>query len=93
MYEIGRAPENRNHPDHALAQILANGFWAILPFLDRQLLVEILKWGRKTSNTALADLSLSSLDTDEFRAKLGRIACGYDGGQLYSKSTSDDLTE
>jgi FkbM family methyltransferase len=91
MYEIGRAPENRNHPDHALAQILANGFWANLPFFDRPLLVEILKRGRKTSNTALADLCLSSLDTDEFRAQLGRIACGYDGGQLYSENSAHDL--
>jgi FkbM family methyltransferase len=93
MYEIGRAPENRNHPDHALAQILADGFWAILPFLDRPLLAEILKRGRKTSNTALADLCLSSLDTDEFRARLGRIACGYDGGQLYPENSSHDLKE
>jgi FkbM family methyltransferase len=93
MYEIGRAPENRNHPDHALAQILADGFWAILPFLDRPLLVEILKRGRKTSNTALADLCLSSLDTDVFRAQLGRIACGYDGGQLSPENSSHDLKE
>lgn len=31
MYEIGRAPENELHPDHALAQELARGFWATLP--------------------------------------------------------------
>ena len=71
--------KSKSPGDHALAQILANGFWANLPFLDRSLLVEILKRGRKTSNTALADLCSSSLDTDEFRAQLGRIACGYDG--------------
>ena len=32
MYEIGRAPENANHPDHALALELARGFWASLPY-------------------------------------------------------------
>jgi FkbM family methyltransferase len=27
MYEIGRAPENASHPEHALAGILYKGFW------------------------------------------------------------------
>jgi FkbM family methyltransferase len=93
MYEIGRAPENKNHPEHALAQILANGFWAILPYLDRQLLVEILNRGRRTSSAPVADLALRSLDTEAFRAQLGRIACGYDGGQIYAEDYSDDLKD
>jgi hypothetical protein len=38
-------------------------------------------------------LCLSSLDTDEFRAQLGRIACGYDGGQLSPENSSHDLKE
>jgi len=42
MYEIGRAPENPKHPDHALAQALARGFWASLPYLDRDLIAAIL---------------------------------------------------
>ena len=88
MYEIGRAPENRKHPDHALTQVLASGFWASLPYLDRQLLVEILNRGRKTSH-AVADLALQSLDAEAFRAQLGRIACGYEGGQIYSQDSSD----
>jgi hypothetical protein len=33
MYEIGRAPDNAEHPDHALARDLARGFWANLPWL------------------------------------------------------------
>jgi len=92
MYEIGRAPENRNHPEHTLAQVLATGFWATLPYLDRQLVAEILNRGRRTSNS-VADLALQSLDTEEFRAQLGRIACGYDGGQIYSEDSSDEARE
>jgi FkbM family methyltransferase len=79
MYEIGRAPENTAHPDHALAQVLARGFWSILPHLDRALLTEILNRGQASS---APPVSPESLDTDEFRARLGRIACGYDGGQI-----------
>jgi hypothetical protein len=82
MYEIGRAPESRNHPDYALTQVLARGFWSILPYLDRNLFVEILNRGRTPSNAGIADFALQSLDTEDFRARLGRIACGYDGGQV-----------
>jgi FkbM family methyltransferase len=84
LYEIGRAPENPNHPDHALTQVLARGFWALLPYLDRRLLVEIVKCGR---GCCFEDVSLDTLDNEEFRARLGRIACGYDGGQLESQNT------
>lgn len=89
MYEIGRAPENQNHPEYALAQILARGFWATLPYLDRQLLVDILNRGRGASNAHVADLALQSLDTEAFRAQLGRIACGYDGGQINGEEHSE----
>jgi FkbM family methyltransferase len=81
MYEIGRAPENPNHPEHALARVLASGFWSVLPYLDRHLLAEIISRGRTTANADAADLALRTLDTEQFRARLGRIACGYDGGQ------------
>jgi FkbM family methyltransferase len=82
MYEIGRAPENPEHPDHALTGILARGFWSVLPYLDRDLLADILNRGRVNSQASTAEFSRAALDTDEFRARLGRIACGYDGGQL-----------
>ena len=85
MYEIGRAPENPNHPEHGLAQVLARGFWSILPYLDPPLLSEIIDRGRMPANAATADLALQSLETEEFRARLGRIACGYDGGQLLDR--------
>ena len=86
MYEIGRAPENPRHPDHALTQMLARGFWSILPHLDRQLLADIIERGRRPADGAAADVSARALDTDDFRAQLGRIACGYDGGQIEPES-------
>jgi len=82
MYEIGRAPENKQHPDHALAEELARGLWASLPYLDTNVLTSLLARVRRIAKpddlTALASL----LDTEQFRAALGRIACGYDGGQI-----------
>jgi FkbM family methyltransferase len=85
MYEIGRAPENANHPEHALARIFGKGFWASLPYLDRRLLTDILERGRTDANTAAVDAALQALDSEDFRARLGRIACGYDGGQIYKE--------
>lgn len=77
MYEIGRAPENERHPDHALALELARGFWASLPWLDRDLIAEILRRRRSTAADKQYDVR-----SDQFTAALGRIACGYDGGQI-----------
>lgn len=74
LYEIGRAPENASHPDHALATALARGLFARLPHLDPALLADLLT----DANPALP----RRFDTDAARAALGRIACGYDGGQL-----------
>jgi FkbM family methyltransferase len=83
MYEIGRAPENPAHPDHALTRILARGLWADLPHLDPDRLARLLVRGRGLAPTpeALA-AARSEIGTDGFRAALGRIACGYDGGQI-----------
>ena len=66
MYEIGRAPENASHPEHALAGILAKGFWASLPYLDRTLLADILERSRTPANTAAVDAALQALDTEDF---------------------------
>ncbi len=82
MYEIGRAPENASHPDHALAQQLARGFWASLPYFDRDVIVTILaRAAHLRRGTATPDFS-AMIDSEAFRAALGRIACGYDGGQI-----------
>lgn len=82
MYEIGRAPENQNHPDHALAVELARGLWASLPYLDRDLIAELLSRARIGSRRSGTPDFAGSVDTEAFRASLGRIACGYDGGQI-----------
>lgn len=83
MYEIGRAPENAAHPDHALATELTRGFWASLPMLDRELLASLMARGRglEPDSAEARDLT-RTLDSEAMRAALGRIACGYDGGQL-----------
>ncbi len=81
MYEIGRAPDNERHPDHALAQQLARGFWASLPHLDAVMIASILRRGRRSAD-AEADAVAAMVETEAFRAALGRIACGYDGGQI-----------
>jgi hypothetical protein len=78
MYEIGRAPEQANHPDFALAQQLGRGFWAALPHLDQAVLLDILARGKRTGDTAAFD----QVSSPELRIALGRIACGYDGGQI-----------
>jgi FkbM family methyltransferase len=82
MYEIGRAPENPLHPDCALAQELGRGFWASLPYLDREVIAAILRRARECSGRQDADAVSSVVDTEAFRLALGRIACGYDGGQI-----------
>ncbi|MFZ4710165.1 MAG: FkbM family methyltransferase, partial [Zwartia sp.] len=78
MYEIGRAPEQANHPDYALAQQLGRGFWAALPHLDQDVLLEILARGKRAGSVSAFD----QVNSPEMRIALGRIACGYDGGQV-----------
>lgn len=78
MYEIGRAPEQANHPDHVLAQQLAKGFWASLPLLSPQQIQALLVRGKDKSGP----LDASQIDEAQLRIALGRIACGYDGGQI-----------
>jgi FkbM family methyltransferase len=82
MYEIGRAPESKQHPDHALAQDLARGFWASLPYLETSLLISILGRGRRIAKRDDFAALAAMVGTKQFRAALGRIACGYDGGQI-----------
>lgn len=79
MYEIGRAPESAAHPDHTLARRLERGFWASLPFLDDNVLAEILRRGCELNGieTETAQLNVAS---EPFRESLGLIASAYDGG-------------
>jgi hypothetical protein len=82
MYEIGRAPENVQHPDHALAQDLARGLWAQLPYLEPRLIAQLLGRARRIADPRELEALAATADTEAFRAALGRIACGYDGGQI-----------
>jgi hypothetical protein len=83
LSEIGLAPENVLHPDHALAQELARGFWASLPHLDRKMIASVLARARRYADPRDLEALAATIDTDAFRASLGRIACGYDGGQVF----------
>lgn len=82
MYEIGRAPENEQHPDHTLARELARGFWASLPFLDPALIASVLGRARQVEQSEELAMLASLAASEQFRAALGRIACGFDGGQI-----------
>jgi FkbM family methyltransferase len=85
MYEIGRAPENVTHPDHTLALELARGLWANLPILDHSFLASLLARARGIEDIEAIGALAASFNTDAARGSLGRIACGYDGGQLFDE--------
>jgi FkbM family methyltransferase len=82
MYEIGRAPNDPQHPDHDLARELALGFWAMLPYIDPTLIATLLARARRIDDPREREALVATVETDSFRAALGRIACSYDGGQV-----------
>src|SRR6185503_10612255 len=67
MYEIGRAPEDKQHPDHALAQDLARGFWASLPYLEPGLIISLLARARRIEKSDDLAALASMVDTEQFR--------------------------
>jgi FkbM family methyltransferase len=71
MYEIGRAPENESHPDHALARELARGFWASLPYLDPALIASLLGQARQLEKPDDLAAIASMVESEQFRASLG----------------------
>jgi FkbM family methyltransferase len=81
MYEIGRAPEAPHHPDHKLATDLTRAFWAALPTLEPDVLAMLVARMRGTAPINMGALR-EEVQSDRFRASLGRIACAYDGGQI-----------
>jgi FkbM family methyltransferase len=81
MYEIGRAGENPKHPDHQLADELVRGFLARLPLLSPELLESLLDRDGAPAGSDIQQLR-TMLTNEQFRMRLGRIACGYDGGQI-----------
>jgi FkbM family methyltransferase len=87
MYEIGRAGENPSHPDHPLARELVHAFLAQLPHLEPDVLVSLLDRERKLSEAERQTLQRMMSD-EPFRMRLGRIACGYDGGQIIEETAA-----
>jgi FkbM family methyltransferase len=86
MYEIGRALENAGHPDHRLARQLAHAFLASLPHLPSKLIKSLLEHtdGGRDKSAIVQD---RLLDSEAYRRIFGRIACGYDGGQLVDEAS------
>jgi FkbM family methyltransferase len=83
LYEIGRAPEKAVHPDHGLSLELARGLWASLPHLNDEAIVALLARARGlATDSPDAAALLDEVKTERFRLSLGRIASGYDGGQI-----------
>lgn len=83
MYEIGKAPDNSAHPDHALARELIAGLMANLPLLEPELVAQLIARARGLApDSAEARAVLQSLGDEGMRLALGRIACGFDGGQI-----------
>ncbi len=82
-YQVGRAPDCADHPDHELALEITRGFWASLPTLDPALVAAFLARGRGITDASEIEKLAIEMKTDKLRASLGRIACGYDGGQLF----------
>jgi FkbM family methyltransferase len=85
MYEIGRAGENPSHPDYPLARELVHAFLAELPHLEPDWLVSLLDRERQLSDTECQALHRKVSD-ETFRMRLGRIACGYDGGHIVEEA-------
>ncbi len=82
MYEIGRAGENPAHPDHQLASDLVQGFLARLPLLAPELLASLLNRDGQTCRRRHSAFAETCSRKRQVRMRLGRIACGYDGGQI-----------
>ena len=81
MYEIGKAPDNAAHPDHALATELSRAFWSQLPRMDGEFLSSLLANHQNMSPAARDELAVE-LRMERSKAALARIACAYDGGQI-----------
>ena len=82
LYQVGRAPEEKKHPDHALARDLIKVLLANLPYFSAQELATMMGRARGITDPDVIAVLPATMDTDAFRASLGRIACGYDGGQI-----------
>ena len=50
-----------------------------------ELIASILGRGRRITNDDELAALAALVCTEQFRASLGRVACGYDGGQIYDE--------
>lgn len=83
MYEIGKAPDNAAHPDHALARELMRAMLASLPLLPPAEVARLLARVRGiAADSADAAGLVEAVSREDMRLALARIACGYDGGQI-----------
>ena len=57
LYDFGRAPERRDHPNHDLACALVRGLMAELPRLDPEVLLRALMRGSRTSGDDASGLA------------------------------------
>jgi hypothetical protein len=69
------------------------GFGRRCRTLDQALLAELLARGRTLAEIPAEDVPSHSLDSEEFRIRLGRIACGYDGGQVDLNNPDESVPE
>ncbi len=99
LYEFGRAPDNPQHPDHALARRLVSAFLASLPGRADESLAALLQGlgvplpeegdaAESTGSPATRYRALAG--SDAFRAALGRIAAPYDGGLMLDDPPEPD---
>lgn len=61
LWDCGRAPDRPDHPDHALASRLLNGFLAALPALDPNLLVKLIMHGGVRGKAAISAVDIKRL--------------------------------
>jgi hypothetical protein len=54
----------------------------MLPYLDPALIATLLRRARRNATPDELAALAQTVDSEAFRASLGRIACGYDGGQI-----------
>jgi hypothetical protein len=70
LWDFGRAPERPDHPDHKLALVLQQGFFAVLPSLDPALLRKLVERGLEAGN--LGPFALAVAETLIGTAELPR---------------------
>ena len=80
MYEIGRAPENPRIPTMRSRTSWRAGSGRACPISTAS--SSPRSWRAPARRAAVPARACRQIDTEAFRSALGRIACGYDGGQI-----------